>query len=89
MPQSPATTNYRYRSESYDTFSSYKSKRTLFSPRERKKISPDSVDYWLPLSYEELLEDEDSNQIVSEIHLSFESPQCKQIKGKFDKFIHR
>lgn len=45
MPQSPATTNHRFRSESYDTFSSYKSKRTLFSPKPKKAISPDSVEY--------------------------------------------
>lgn len=87
MPQSPATTNHRFRSESYDTFSSYKSKRTLFSPKPKKAISPDSVEYWLPLSYEELLEDEDFNQMYNEINLNFESPKFKTVKSKIKILI--
>ena len=48
----------------------------------KQKLTPKDIDYWLPASYQELMEDE--NESLSEIgNLSFESQKPVE-KGNFD-----
>jgi len=52
----------------------------------KQKLTPKDIDYWLPASYQELMEDENEN--FSEIgNLSFESHK-PVVKGNFSfRFI--
>jgi hypothetical protein len=80
MPPSPANFT-RLRSESLDVFSAYKSRKNLFSPKQREEPLPSSVEYWLP-AYENISEyeidyKEQAKSFLQSLTLSF-----KHHKGK-------
>ena len=58
MPPSPANL-HKFRSETDHNFTFTKKATLLFRQNTVSKPDPSSVDYWLPTSYAELMEEDD------------------------------